>query len=103
MEDVFSSAYCTVAATSAVDSNGGFLERTIGNEPVYIQDSDQQVYVCTSVADFDKDVENAQLNKRAWVMQERLLSCRTIHFSAGLIYGECGEGVYCEDLIHLSK
>jgi hypothetical protein len=25
MEDVFASAYCTIAATSAVDSNAGFL------------------------------------------------------------------------------
>jgi hypothetical protein len=99
MEDVFSFAYCTVAATSAVDSNEGFLERSSGNQPVYIGDSD---CVCINVADFDNDVGNARLNKRSWVMQERFLACRTIHFSVGLIYGECGAGVYCEDLTLLS-
>ncbi|RII24870.1 hypothetical protein CUC08_Gglean005685 [Alternaria sp. MG1] len=48
--------------------------------------------------DFEKDVEQAGLNKRAWVMQERVLAKRTIHFSANQTYWECGEGVYCEDL-----
>lgn len=29
MEDVYASAYCTIAATSAVDLNAGFLERNV--------------------------------------------------------------------------
>jgi hypothetical protein len=102
MEDVYTSAYCTVAATSAVDSNAGFLERNISSEYVYVQDdSGRPVYVCTDMADFDKEVEEAPLNTRAWVMQERLLSRRTIHFGASQTYWECGKGVYCEDLTQL--
>ncbi|PQE08372.1 Heterokaryon incompatibility protein [Rutstroemia sp. NJR-2017a WRK4] len=82
MEDVFASAYCTVAASSASDSSTGFLEHQIDNENTYIQnESGQYLYLSTNLANFDEDVENSQLNQRAWVLQERILSRRTIYFS----------------------
>ena len=99
MEDVFASAYCTIAATSAVDSNAGFLARNTSTEYVRVQDAaGNQVCICTHMDDFENDVEQAGLNKRAWVMQERVLAKRTIHFSANQTYWECGEGVHCENL-----
>lgn len=104
MEDVFASAYCTIAATSAVNSNAGFLDRNITNEYVYVQNaSGRRFYVCADMDDFDNDVEKARLNTRAWVMQERVLSGRTIHFSAKHAYFECGEGVYCENLTRMES
>ncbi|KAI1666460.1 Heterokaryon incompatibility protein [Pyrenophora tritici-repentis] len=104
MEDVFASAYCTIAATSAVDSNAGFLTRNISTEYVRVQDAaGNQVYICSHIDDFEKDVEQARLNKRAWVMQERVLAKRTIHFSADQTYWECGEGVYCENLTKMES
>jgi hypothetical protein len=104
MQDVYTSTYCTIAAISADDSNAGFLIQRHISDCVYIQDdSGQQVYVGTDIADFDNEVEKARLNTRAWVMQERFLSCRTIHFGKNQIYWECGEGVYCEDLTQLKK
>jgi hypothetical protein len=75
MDGIYASAYCTIAATSAVNSNAGFLERNVSNKYIYVQDaSGQRFYVCTNIDDFDNDVEGAHLNKRAWVMQERVLS-----------------------------
>lgn len=101
MEDVYTLAYYTIAATSADDSHAGFLGRNIG-EHVYVQDdSGRRVYIGTDIADFDNEVENARLNTRAWVMQERFLSRRTIHFGKNQMYWECGKGVYCEDLTQL--
>jgi len=104
MEGVFASAYCTIAATSAVDSKEGFLKRNVSSEYVYVQDaSGRRFYVCSNIDDFDNDVENAQLNARAWVMQERVLSRRTIHFSSNQTYFECGEGIYCENFTRLES
>lgn len=104
MQGVFASAYCTIAATSSIDSNAGFLTQNVSTEYVHVQDvSGKQFYVCTDIDDFENDVEKAQLNTRAWVMQERILARRTIHFSTNQIYWECGEGVYCENLTRLTR
>jgi hypothetical protein len=104
MVDVFASAYCTIAATSAVDSNAGFLTRNRSTEYVRVQDATgKQVCVCTHMDNFENDVEQAELNKRAWVMQERVLAKRIIHFSANQTYWECGEGVYCENLTTMKR
>ena len=104
MENVFSLAYCTIAATSAAHSKAGFLERNVSADYVLTQDaSGRRFYICTSMDDFNNDVEKAQLNTRAWVMQERVLSRRTIHFSNNQTYWECGEGVYCENLTRLKR
>ena len=104
MEKVFSLAYCTIAATSAVNSKAGFLKRNVSTEYIFVQDaSGRRFYVCTGIDDFNNDVEKARLNTRAWVMQERVLSRRTIHFSNNQIYWECGEGVYCENLTKLER
>lgn len=104
MESVFSGAYCVVAATLAVDSNAGFLKRDVSTEYAYVQNKiGEQFYISTDIDDFDADVGQAQLNNRAWVLQEAVLARRTIHFSANQMYWECGEGIYCENLTRLKS
>jgi uncharacterized protein YmfQ (DUF2313 family) len=104
MGDIFALAYCTIAATSAVDSKAGFLARNARTEYVRVQHAaGYQVCICTHMDDFEKDVEKAELNNRAWVMQERVLAKRTIHFSANQTYWECGTGVYCENLTKMNR
>jgi hypothetical protein len=104
METVFSAAYCILAATSATDCKTGFLERAVTTESVYVHSAaGKQFYVSTDIDDFDTDVGDAELNKRAWVMQESVLARRTIHFTANHTYFECGDGVYCENLIKLQS
>jgi hypothetical protein len=105
METVFKNAYYTIAATSAEDSNKGFLNRAL-EDSRYVtvpNSSHGKVYVCTSIDDFDGDVVEGVLNKRAWVLQERALSCRTIHFTKRQTYWECGGGVRCETLTYMKK
>lgn len=102
MHSVFSQAYCTIAATAATDSNAGFLKCDIRTGHVYVIDiSGNEFYVSDDIDDFDEDVGKAKLNTRAWVMQEAVLAKRTVHFSANQMYWECGEGIYCENLVRL--
>ncbi|KAF1347253.1 HET-domain-containing protein [Lizonia empirigonia] len=104
MESVFSQAYCTIAATAAVDSKAGFLMRDVRFDSVYVRDtSGNEFYVSNDIDDFDKHVGKAKLNTRAWVMQEAVLSRRIIHFSANQVYWECGKGVYCENFVMLER
>ena len=107
MEAVFKNAYCTIAATSAEDSTEGFLNRLEEKGSQYVmvpKSSHGKVYVCTSIdEDFDGDVMEGVLNKRAWVLQERALSRRTIHFTKSQTYFECGGGIRCEMLTHMKK
>ncbi|KAH8753804.1 heterokaryon incompatibility protein-domain-containing protein [Diaporthe sp. PMI_573] len=96
METVFRNSYCTIAATSAKASTEGFLNRPMEESNLqYVtvpKSSHGKVYVCTSIDDFPGDVEEGVLNKRAWVLQERALSRRTIHFTTSQTYFECGGG-----------
>lgn len=89
MEKVFSHAYCTIAASSALGCKDGFLRSGL-NSPV--QDISDPDCACP----FDQDVDQGALMRRAWVLQERVLSRRTIHFAAAHTYFECGAGVKCE-------
>jgi hypothetical protein len=42
------------------------------------------------------EVLNAPLNKRGWVLQERLLPPRNVHFCRREVFWECCEQAYCE-------
>jgi hypothetical protein len=48
-------------------------------------------YYCSYLYEWNKEVENAPLNKRGWVLQERLLAPRVLHFGAQQLYWECKE------------
>jgi hypothetical protein len=106
MQAVFQNAYCTIAATSAENSTKGFLNRPKEEDSHYVivpKSSHGKVYISTSIDDFDGDVVKGILNTRAWVLQERALSRRTIHFTKRQTYWECGGGVWCETLTYMKK
>jgi hypothetical protein len=104
MEEVFSSAYCTIAASSAADSTTGFLSPRTPRQFVEIPTtSGALIYVSKNIDNFEYDVEKGKLSQRAWALQERALSRRTIHFTEAQTYWECGEGVRCESLIKMNK
>ncbi|KAK1700649.1 hypothetical protein BDP55DRAFT_626207 [Colletotrichum godetiae] len=104
MEHVFSSAYCTIAATAASSSAEGFLRQKSKHSFVTLAGSDGGfTFVRKVIDDFHHDVEQAVLNQRGWVLQERALSRRTLHFTATQVYWECGKGVHCESLMRLAN
>jgi hypothetical protein len=103
MKDVFSSAYCTIAVDSAKDWTDGFGERE--SQPHFgagIRDG-KRVYVCDTEHDFESHVINGELNQRAWVLQERVLSSRILHFTEQHTYFACGEDVRCENFTRLKR
>lgn len=105
MEQVFSGAYFTIAASSACSSADGFLRP--GRQPrdsVTLGASSGVItHICQNIDDFRQHVEGSVLNKRGWVLQERALSRRSIHFTSTQVYFECGRGVHCETLTKLIK
>ncbi|KAI1124586.1 hypothetical protein F5Y10DRAFT_280061 [Nemania abortiva] len=101
MEDVYSSAYITIAATSSPSSLDGFLDKRHPRQWVTTATSRGHCCLTESIDNFQTDVESSILNTRAWVLQERVLSRRTIHFASAQMYWECGNGVHCESLAQL--
>jgi hypothetical protein len=115
METVFSSAYCVLAASCAASQQDGFLHTQPGREAqrakrdrdvVTIQPAGQAAavyYICEMIDNFDQHVLKGSLSRRAWVLQERALARRTVYFAERQTYWECGDGVRCETLTHMTK
>ncbi|KAH8890108.1 HET-domain-containing protein [Thozetella sp. PMI_491] len=102
MEDVFSSAYCTLAASSTQSASAGFLQERKARACIKLDSPGRgALYVCKAIDNFHLDVEEGVLNRRGWVLQERALSRRSIHFTSTQVYWECGQGVHCETLAKL--
>ncbi|KAJ3546129.1 hypothetical protein NM208_g2163 [Fusarium decemcellulare] len=105
MQHVFSNAICVLAASSATSSAEGFLRNPhMDRKTVILRSSSGALsYVCKFIDNFNRDVEEAPLNKRGWVLQERALARRSIHFTSTQLYMECGKGVQCESLMKLAN
>jgi hypothetical protein len=104
MEQVYSCAYVTIAASCASGTEDGFLKPRPARESVHMKRSDgSSFFLCDAIDDFSSDVDQGELNKRGWVLQERALSRRTIYFAEKQTYWECGEGVRCETLTKMKK
>jgi len=104
MEQVYSSAYVTIAASCASGTDDGFLKTRPKRECVIMMDpGGTPYYFCDAIDDFSADVEHGELNSRGWVLQERALSRRTIYFTEKQSYWECGRGVRCETLTKMNN
>lgn len=109
MEDVFSSAYCVIAASSARGQSDGFLKKS-RKQRQYLKlrrgegdNGSGGLYVCRFIDNFGEHVLNSPLSKRGWVLQERALARRTIYFTDWQTYWECGDGVRCETMTKIEK
>jgi hypothetical protein len=108
MEEVFSSASCVLAASSATGQSEGFLNQREGEVRDFVtfpprQDHQPSLHVCPCLDDFKRHVLESPLSKRGWVMQERVLAHRTIYFTDKQTYWQCGDGVRCETLTLMEK
>lgn len=114
MDQIYASAACTIAATASVNSDGGlFFERhpeallprlldiNFDSHAPWLSDKVEEfrlagTYICDILHMATDCIENAPLNSRAWVSQERQLSRRTMHFSNRQLFWECYENTTCE-------
>ena len=104
MEDVYSGAYCVLAASRAANHFSGFLGPRNDRDVVALsKENEAPFHICEMIDDFKAHVLDGDLNKRGWVMQEHALARRTIFFTDHQIYWECGEGVRCETMTKMKK
>ncbi|KAJ3533867.1 hypothetical protein NM208_g7792 [Fusarium decemcellulare] len=105
MEQVYSQAYCVLAASRSPGHDAGFLQAREHRESVSLQrDGDSApFYICAFIDDFDEHVLQGSLNQRGWVLQEHALARRTVYFTNHQTYFECGEGVHCETMTRMQN
>lgn len=105
-EDVFSQAYCVLAATAASGQHDGFLKHR--EEPEFsihlkAPGSKSGIRICKFIDDFDQHVLQSPLHQKARTLQERALARRTIYFTDVQTFWECGSGVRCETMTKMNK
>jgi hypothetical protein len=104
MEEVYSGAYCVLAASRATGHFSGFLQAR--NERDYVAlggENEALFYICEMIDDFNVHVLEGALNRRGWVLQEHALARRTVFFTEHQTYWECGDGVRCETMTKMNK
>jgi hypothetical protein len=99
MRSVYTNALCNLAATGASDSSIGFhfKKSPIAHLPFRVPSKSFECLDWAFPPDWTSAViSEGPLNRRAWVLQERLLSSRIIHFTRAGVYWECLTHAYSE-------
>ena len=114
MGHIYAHAACTIAATASKDSSGGLFfvrcPQLLQPRRVYFDFSPKAPwlegkdigftlvgsYLCDVEHLAGRCIEDAPLNLRAWVSQERQLSRRLLHFTSTQLFWECSECIACE-------
>lgn len=106
MADVYSGAYCIIAASCADNHYDGFLKPRTARKHVTMppEKEGQSAYqVCETIDSFKQHVLDGALCLRGWVLQEHALARRTLFFTEHQTYFECKAGVRCETSTKLKK
>jgi hypothetical protein len=103
MQEIYTYSSCTIAATAAADGEGGcFSERDPSSLRLskialrWADKADERNYLLIDDQYVDKQLTTAPLNRRGWVLQERILSPRTLHFGQSQMFWQCRETMACE-------
>lgn len=111
MDSIYENSYLNISATAAIDGDKGLF---FNRRPEYLWEDDinvnytgtnlvnssragapkpDQLTRCTIIdlSFWDELVETAPVNRRGWVLQERLMAPRVLHFCRDQIAWECAE------------
>ena len=113
---IYGGSFCNLAATSSSDPSEGLFrgqsDRSVADprpveittrfdffgEPLVRPEYKQIAVVWSSL--WKEEIESQPLLKRAWVVQERALAPRTIHFARYQVFWECSMLAACEAFPH---
>jgi hypothetical protein len=99
MGDVYRHSYCIIAASGASDCEQGcFITRHDSAFPAQpcLTDLDPPLYLNPQGLCFNHNVRGAPLNERGWVLQEQIMSVRTLHFTKDAVFWSCSEQLASE-------
>jgi hypothetical protein len=96
---IYSNSFCNLCATASVDGSGGlFRDRDVRTLASVRVRAGSRARIVMDQFIWLRNVNDAPLNCRAWVFEEKLLSPRNLHFSARQVFWECNEFAACESL-----
>ncbi|KAI1372427.1 heterokaryon incompatibility protein-domain-containing protein [Hypoxylon crocopeplum] len=96
MDAVYFNCFVTIAADAAKNSTSGFLATQAGqNYAVYVR---RAGHLGTGGFRFHywSGSDKTYLKSRGWVLQETILPCRVLHFTAEEVAWQCATGCRCE-------
>jgi hypothetical protein len=103
MRHVYANSKCNIAATQASDCSRGLFSSRVPTDVhpptlniANVMEGGQVEYVIHDIDFWREHIEKSPLIERAWVLQERLLAPRTIHFAEKQLFFECNEVNACE-------
>ncbi|KAI0975793.1 heterokaryon incompatibility protein-domain-containing protein [Xylaria arbuscula] len=109
MVNIYRNTYCNISAagSSHDPSNEGLFQKRgwdarllypfiikAGFQP-YGEESHDNRWVCWNDSTWDDEIEKTSLATRGWVVQERFLGTRIIHFAQNQIFWECLGSIRC--------
>ena len=103
MEQVYSGAYCVLAASRCPGHDAGFLGLRIAHRSVGFRSDWNPIFIRENIDDFQNHVLDGPLGGRGWVLQEHALARRTVYYTDYQCYFECGDGVRCETMTKMTK
>jgi hypothetical protein len=109
MKDVYANFACNISATwSSKSAHGCFVERDPSIVLPYkfttrFHGTPNIPFLLVHVDSWENNITNAPLNRRGWVLQERMYAPRVLHFGSDHIFWECTERVAAEITPMLDK
>jgi hypothetical protein len=105
MYDIYNNSYCNISATAASNSKEGLYVRrephTLWEDEINLnvegnpveQHSQPSIQRCViqDLSFWARTIDEAPVNRRGWVLQERLIAPRVLHFCENQIAWECSQ------------